>query len=73
MGLYGNVSKPWTNFNIISSSTNELPALVIYPFFKVNEEHFTFTYSTNILVSFPTVNMKNFLTLEIRKCATPFW
>ena len=30
-----------------------------------------FTYSTNILVRFLTINMKNCLTPKIRKCATP--
>ena len=33
---------------------------------------FLFTYSTNILVCLLTVNEKNFFTLKIRKCATPF-
>ena len=31
-----------------------------------------FTYSTYILVCLLTVNVKNFLTPKIRKCATPF-
>ena len=30
-----------------------------------------FTYRRNILVSLPTVKMRNFLTPKIRKCATP--
>ena len=32
------------------------------PFCGLNEEHFTFIYSTNILVRLLTVNMKNCLT-----------
>ena len=31
-----------------------------------------FTNSTSILVRLLTVNMNNFLTPKIRKCATPF-
>ena len=31
-----------------------------------------FTYRTNILVRLLTLNMKNFYTPKIRKCATPF-
>ena len=38
----------------------------------LNEEHFTNTYSTNILVRLLTVNVKNYLTPKIRKCATRF-
>ena len=38
----------------------------------LNEEHFTHTYSTNILVRLLTVNVKNYLTPKIRKCATRF-
>ena len=50
------------------------PVLVkwIDPFLKWMNNTLLFTYSTNILISLLTVNMKNFLTPKIRKRATPF-
>ena len=45
-----------------------------YPIFKINwmKNTLLFTCRTNILICLPTVNMRNFLTPKIPKCATLF-
>ena len=40
-------------------------------FFKLNEEHFLFSYSTNILLLLLTVDMKNCLTPKYPKMCDP--
>ena len=42
-------------------------------FFKLNEEHFTSHLEYHILVRLLTINIKNFVTPEIRECVTLFY
>ena len=58
----------WANTNLVSFYLSIY--LLLHEDWVKNS--LLFTYSTNILVRLLTVNLKNYLTPKIRKCATPF-